>query len=335
MLQLKNSTPFSAALLLLPDRRGIDTLYAVVKATVTIGESFSIADEQVAVTLADQHHADPATSSIRVPSDISLEKAGTDVLLTGSAWAPGGRPTWQMDASVSVGPVSKTVRVFGDRVWDAGSVGATVAWVAPLVRMPLVWERAFGGADKTEKGPTAEPRNPVGIGFRVSGSAKPLAGLPLPNIEDPAALMSSWKDAPAPACFAPIGAHWLPRRAFAGTYDEAWEKNRAPYLPDDFDPRFLQVAPTGLVTPRHLNGGETVDLRGVTPGGALRFPLPTIGVDVTYRLDRGTEMRPAALDTLIIEPDAGRLIMVWRAALTCDKKALRVREVETAFRMAA
>src|SRR3712207_9360361 len=82
------------------------------------------------------------------------------------------RSAWQMDVRVSVGPASKTVRVFGDRVWDAGPAGAATKWVAPFERMPLVWERAFGGADQTDRGPTADPRNPVGTGFRAPNGAK-------------------------------------------------------------------------------------------------------------------------------------------------------------------
>jgi len=324
MLQLTNSTPFQAQLMALPDQHGIDTLFTVVKGTFAIGASPSVADEQVPVVLADEHEGDPAASSIRVPSDVCLEKPGTDVLLSGSAWAPGGKPAWQMDVSVSVGPVAKTVRVFGDRVWDAGGA---MGWVASFVRMPLVWERAFGGTDQTKDGPTAEPRNPVGAGFRAPQGVKPLAGLPLPNIEDPLALISSWKDAPPPAGFGAVAPHWLPRRKYAGTYDEAWQTKRAPFLPTDFDPRFCQVAPLDLVVQGHLRGGELVEVRGVTATGVLRFPLPTVRVQAEYRLENATEVRPAVLDTVIIEPDANRLVMVWRAALPCDKKVFKVREV--------
>jgi hypothetical protein len=32
-------------------------------------------------------------------------------------------------------------------------------------------------------------------------------------------------------------------------------------------------------------------------------------------------------DTVIIEPDADRVVAVWRAALPCDKKALKVKEI--------
>jgi hypothetical protein len=335
MLQLKNETPFLATLLLLPDADGVDTLFTVVKGTFTLTPRLGLAEEQVPVAPADQHHGEPAMSSIRTPSDVCLGKPGTDVLLLGSAWAPGGKPTWQMDVSITVGPVSKAVRVSADRVWETGGGGASVAWVTPFVRMPLVWERAFGGIDETDKGPVADARNPVGTGFRASGGAKRLAGMPLPNIEDPRALVSSPRDVPPPACFAPVAPHWEPRKLFAGTYDEAWQNTRAPYLPTDFDARFFQVAPPGLVTQRHLRGGEPVDVRGATPDGVLQFQLPAASVQAAYRFGSGADVRTADLDTVIVEPDAARVVLVWRAALRCDKKALKVKEVGVTVSRAA
>ena len=191
MLQLKNGTPFKASLMLLPDVDGIDTVYAVVKGTFTLGSRLTLADEQVPVVLADQHHADPAGSSIKVASDVCLGKQHTDVVLLGSACAPAERPVWHMDVSLAVGSVRKAVRVFGDRVWDARTGVATIAHLTPFVRMPLTWERAYGGMDETEQGPAGHPRNPVGTGFRARGGTKPIAGTPVPNVEDPAALITS------------------------------------------------------------------------------------------------------------------------------------------------
>jgi hypothetical protein len=327
MLQLKNDTPFKAAIMLLPDVQGIDTLFAIVKATFTIGPEIRLAEEQVPVALADKYHADPASSSIRVPSDVCLGKVGTDVVLTGSAWAPDGKPAWQMDVSLAVGPVAKTVRVSGDRVWDGGRGGATVSWVAPFNRMPLVWERAFGGSDTTPQGPAMHPRNPVGRGFRASNGSRPVSGQALPNLEDPAAMLTSPSDAPPPAGFAPVASSWLPRRAYAGTYDEKWQAAKAPYLPDDFDLRFFQIAPPGLTTPGFLQGGERVEVRGMTPTGLMAFALPALIPDVAFQVGNNSTARPSVLDTIILEPDEARFVMVWRASLACDKGALKVKGV--------
>jgi hypothetical protein len=330
MLQIRNATPFKASLMLLPDADGIDTMYTVVKGTFALGERLTLADEQLPVVLADQHYEDPASSSIKVPSDVCLGKRQTDVLVVGSACAPADQPVWSMDVSVSVGGARKTVQVFGDRVWDGGSGVATIAYLTPFVRMPLTWERAYGGADETSQGPARHPRNPVGTGFRARGGTKPAAGTPLPNVEDPASLISGPSDGPAPVGFAPIAPTWEPRRLYAGTYDDVWQAERAPYLPKDFDSRFFQLAPAGLGNGQ-LQGGELVELRGLTPNGFLQFPLPLLGIRAVYRLEGTTEERAGVLDTVIIEPDAGRLIMIWRAALRCDKKSLKVREVHTSL----
>jgi hypothetical protein len=234
-----------------------------------------------------------------------------------------------MDVSVSLGPLNKSVRVFGDRVWQSTAAGASMAWVAPFVRVPLIWERAFGGSRPTEAGPVSEPRNPAGRGLIARSGGSLLDGAPLPNIEDPLHLITSPGDTPPPAGFAPIAPGWEPRRSLTGTYDDRWRRDRAPYLPDDFDPRFFHFATPALVTNGYLQGGEQVELVGLTPSGRLQFVLPRIAVDIQYRFDAGAESRRGVLDTVIIEPDASRLELVWRTALSCDKRTLKLREVET------
>ena len=328
MLQVKNSTPFKALLVMLADRHGIDTLFTVIKGTFTLAERTSLASEQLPIIGVDQYYGDQSTTSVRIPSDISLEKIGTDVVVNGCAVAPHGVPTWEMDVSVSVGPVAKSIRVFGDRVWDTGAAGPSISWIKPFVRMPIIWERAFGGADETDAGRSVDSRNPVGVGFRARGGRKSTAGVPLPNVEDPTALISSTRDAPNPAGLATVAPHWLPRRSFAGTYDATWQQSRAPFLPRDFDPRFCQIAPLGMTTPSYLQGGERVELRGLT-AEAMRLSVPAARVEAHYSLNGATEVRPANLDTIVLEPDQRRLIAVWRAVLPCDKKVLKIREVET------
>ncbi len=335
MLQLTNGTPFPGTIYLIPDAEGIDSLFTVVKGTLTLGERLSLAEQQVPVALVDAYHGEPGKSSIKLPSDVSLMKPGTDVLLLGSAHAPGGQATTQMEVSLAAGPVRKTIRVFGDRVWERSGPGHAIARPAPFDTMPLVWERAFGGTDRAGAGPRGEARNPVGLGYRARDGEKPLDGLPLPNLEDSEHPIGSWKDTPPPVCFAPICGHWEPRKSYAGTYDAAWQTQRAPFLPEDFDPRFCQLAPAGLVALGHLAAGTVVEVRGATPSGLLRFQLPPVRVEVTYVLDHAPQVQPANLDTVLIEPDESRVVLVWRAALRCDKKALRVNEVRPAVLKAA
>ena len=331
MLQFVNSTPFSGMIMLFPDGNGVDTLYTVIKGAFTVDANASnrvrIADEQVPVALAPEFHGEPGASSVKVPSDISLEKPAIDVVIIGHAWAPDQRPVSVMDVGARVGPLQRMARVFGNRVWRYTGVGFQASEPEPFQVMPLVWERAFGGKDVSQQGAIQDARNPVGTGFRVTEGGQPVEGVALPNIEDPRELITTWNQQPTPMGFAPIDAHWEPRRSFAGTYDERWEKERSPYLPTDFDPRFLQIGPPELIAPQ-LRDGEWVDLRGFTPEGVLQYQLPLERPRVIYRIDGSDIERPAMLDTIIIEPDLRRTTLVWRAAMRCDKKALRVAEVE-------
>ena len=100
-------------------------------------------------------------------------------------------------------------------------------------RMPLVWERAFGGPEFA--------LNPSGRGHR-SGEDTDVS-LALPNLELPAHLIRGAGDTPQPACLAPVPPLWKQRWSKLGTYDARWQKTRWPYFPEDFDWAFFQCAP--------------------------------------------------------------------------------------------
>jgi hypothetical protein len=328
VLQFKNRTPFLGTINLFPDADGVDTLFAIVKGTFVLGGGETIAAEQVPVSVQPKYHGDPASSSLESASDLSLMKPSTDVLVTGYAYAPQGRVVRAMDVGVAVGSTQHVIRVFGDRVWVRNGPTYAPTPPEPFETMPLVWERAFGGRDETESGVSEEPRNPVGTGYRASAGESPVDGAALPNLENPLDPILTWKQHPDPVCFAPIPANWEPRRSYAGTYDDHWQNQRAPYLPEDFDPRFLQNAPAPLVTPQPLQGGEPVRLVGFHPEGVLEFKLPSTRPRVRFNVNGTVEERPVMLDTVLIEPAMGRLQLLWRAAIACDKKVLKIREVE-------
>jgi hypothetical protein len=323
VLQLENQTPFKAAIAVLPDRSGIDTLYVIVKATVALRPSLSLAEVQVPPTLADEYCADPATSSLRFGSEMHIGKPGTDVLLIGSAWAPGKRPVTRTQVTMTVAGRQKTILVIGDRVWRDGRPSDP----KPFESMPLTWERAFGGLHKQGEQVVAEERNPVGCGFAGGRSAADMEGLAVPNLEDPAAPIQQIGQAQTPMCLAPIAPSWLPRRAYAGTYDERWQRGRAPYLPDDFDPRFFQCAATEFAFERYLQTGEPVQVAGMMPDGPIAFTVPPSHLAVAVTIAGSTQTPPANLETLSIEPDENRACFTWRAAVPCDRRALKVERI--------
>jgi hypothetical protein len=330
MLQLKNNSPFVPSIAVFPNERGIDTLYVAVKATFAIGATLEIAEQQQPIVLADEYWGEPCQSSIKLASDVHLCKPATDILLVGEACAPERRPVSQLDVSVSVGPYRDNLRVFGDRVWEKGMFGTRASAPQVFETMPLVYERAFGGVEviDADTGEVAyEPRNPVGRGFHDKRAKIAIDGTPLPNLEDPAQLLARPYDRPAPKCFAPVAAAWEPRKSFAGTYDETWQKTQAPFLPRDFNPRFFNCASVNLIGNGYLRGGEPVEISNASPRGVLRFALPVCELVAEVRVAGQSVQPPLNLETVLLQPTDARVTLLWRVAVACDKKALKVEQV--------
>lgn len=329
MLQLKNTTPFAAKLALFPNQSGTDTLYIIVKATFNIGNNWTLADEQNPPQDEDVYWSDdPQNSSIKNASDIHIGKPSTDIIMTGNAQAPAGKNVSQMDIHLSVGHVEKTIRVFGDRQWINGEITRA----KPFSSMPLIYEKAFGGIHQQDGDfITAETRNPVGCGFIGKRKAKELNGLPLPNLEDPLQLLQKPGDIVTPAGYSFISPNWQPRLSFAGTYDDKWQKTRAPYLPDDFNIKFFNMAHNDLIYPGYLQGGEPVYITNMHQGGNLQFNLPRVNVVSQVSIQNKKEKPVLKLETLHLEPNCLQLSMVWKAEMLCDKKALKIKQVDIAL----
>ena len=159
-----------------------------------------------------------------------------------------------------------------------------------------------------------------------------MAGQPLPNLEDPLKLIQSLADTPTPAGLGYVAPSWQPRQSFAGTYDKAWQEQRAPYLPLDFKDDFFLAAPPELCARPFLKGGEPVEIIGASMDGAQRFRLPTCEVDVTVLLVGKAEKPTLRLETVLLEPGEARFSMLWRGAVPCDKKALKVEQARFQLR---
>ena len=119
------------------------------------------------------------------------------------------------------------------------------------------------------------------------------------------------------------------RARLAGTYDEAWEKHRAPLLAKDFDRRHMNAASAGMVAEGYLRGDETVAAVGVTPSGRLHFSLPGVPPPAVRvgLVDGATHAVPLNLDTVIIEPDEHRVMLLWRGHQVLRTGPHDVREI--------
>jgi hypothetical protein len=307
----------------------VDTIYVVVKATFDIGDGLRISEIQVPPVAADEYWGDPTDSSLKYCSEVHLEKPATDIALVGQAWAPEGKRATQLDVSVTVADRKKTVRVFGDRRWHIGMLTTSVTKPEPFESVPIVYERAYGGRhiEAEKQIELAEERNPVGCGFRGKRNLLDAVGQSVPNVEDPDKPITKYGAKAPPAGFGFIAPHWLPRREFAGTYDEQWEKSRAPYLPEDFQSRFFNAAHTDLTGSRHLEGGEPVRVVNASPRGTIQFTLPECRILAEVRVAGRVESPRMNLETVLIEPDDDRLCLTWRGSVLVDKVALQVESI--------
>lgn len=321
-MMVLHSTPFVGALLSFLDKDGSEGRTALLKATFEIRSDglLQIAEEQEPICFTDQHIGDPTSSSMIYPSDGAHRKLATDILVIGGAYAPGGRPTPSFRISLSVGRAQKDIAVFGNRCWTYSRFnGVSMSQPSPCTEVPLCWERAFGGEEPLRSAPDQrqwEKRNPIGTGFRLTKSKESLDGLALPNLEDPENLIQSWEDKPAPQNMGCVGRSWMPRSQYAGTYDEAWQQERMPIPPQDFDDRFFHAATAGLVYPGYLIGGEAVRAFNLSKAAIVEFNLPTMHVTFRGTSRKKTFQAPGLLDTVAFKFDMHRVILVWRYTYT-------------------
>lgn len=314
MLALDNRTPYAAERAFMRDKLGADHWIVAIKATFRIEPSGKVKldDEQLSPTLATEYWGEPGASSVKYESDLSLLKPATDILVNGSACAPQERPTDRVTVRVRVHTFEKTLLVMGPRVFYQGPVGLTTTAPKRFAKLPLRYELAYGGTDTTSPDPgrhRMDARNPVGLGFAVNST----------NLENKPAPSIVYDDGnPAgrgPAGYGPLASYWSPRRELGGTYDDRWDKLQRPLLPTDWQEETLLAAPTDQRVAGYLRGGEPVELVNLTPGGILRFELPTIFLGFTTHFGTQTEEHRGRLVTVILEPDDARLTMVWQSSL--------------------
>jgi hypothetical protein len=332
MWVLNNNTPFAAERTWVRDKRGAEVWLVAVKGTFFINPDGSVrlAEEQEKVNIAPKFRGNPESSSLLYETDLPHLKNNTDILVEGHAYAPHGKPVSSVNVALKIRKIEKVLRVTGDRIWKNSLINVSLSRPKPFIKMPLIYERAFGGSDKISNDPnnhTWDLRNPVGCGF--AKKAKNLVGMPAPNIEYLTSLISNWKRNSQPAGFGPIAGHWSPRRELAGTYDEHWEKHRQPLLPEDFDESYYQCAPKDQQAQGYLKGGELLELYNMTPSGKLEFKLPQVTLGfTTYFDDNSTEEHRPILHTVIVEPDYPKVIMVWHTSLECHHKVLKLLSTE-------
>jgi hypothetical protein len=189
--------------------------------------------------------------------------------------------------------------------------------------------------------PYVYPKNPCGRGYLIEATEEALEMLRLPNLEDPKDLLSPdrlalgedglWPYMPMPQGLGWLSHGWFPRMAFAGIPQE-FTPSKMPipevargFVPEEllapgrieekFSLRFANGAPVDLQLP-FLDPGEIIELTNLHPRRE-RFTLTLPGDRPRISTDgRNGKLNPTepVIHTLIIEPDASRVSIVWRGS---------------------
>jgi hypothetical protein len=275
----------------------------------------------------------PQYSDVVAESDYVAYKPSTDVVVLGKARAPSGKQAYHLDCSVSVGPLGKTVRVFGRRaVGSKAFRGVSIGDPEPFEEAPLGYAHAYGGVARTKEG-TLFPfmPNPIGKGFCLKEGVEDPAGIALPSLEDPESPLTpdnlllsrldQWVSAPRPVSLGWTRRSFYPRYTYAGVLPEYLEGalQAAERLGENatvprMDLRFYQGASDGLFG-SSLSGGETVRLAYLDrEHPTFEFPLPNERPLMTVNVGDGAAELETALHTVVIDKERNVLTMLWRGA---------------------
>jgi hypothetical protein len=331
-VELVNATRMVAGYTMGRDPDGRERIIVVVKGTFALplsGEAPRLADEQLPLVMADEFTGEPGFSATLYESQFPPFKPRCDVLLNGSACAPQGRPARQVPVGLRVGTMSKAFNVVGDRYWMDTLPMISHSEPEPFVRMPITYDRAFGGVDVNPQQPDKSrsyAANPVGVGYHPVTPGELLEGKKLPNTEELDQPVTSATGSYRPMSFGPIGRNFAARFPLAGTYDQHWLDNVFPFLPSDFNPLYHQSAPHDQQI-EYPRGGEWVELYNLTPHGRAVFPLPKteLPIEFTNASYERTEVA-AVVDTIMLEPDREHLTMVWRASLPIRRNIFEIKQ---------
>lgn len=312
MWQVKNQTAYAVKGSWVRGRLGEEIWTVALKATWDILPDGSTKLSAAQLPVSSGAAAYPDSDTLMYDTDLGPAKTATDIILNGHAWAPNGKKVPSMTVGLKVGKACRIARVYGDRVWDGKHYQEPV----PFEKIPLHYKRMSRG----KYFPTLKSDyNLEGVLVKTT----PKEGLStLPNIE--------FYDNEITPGFGALPRHWPERIQFSGTYDERWQQEQAPLLPDDLDERYWQCAPPPLYAGGWLKGGEVVCLGNLTPpgygkNGLLIFWLPRIVPAFRTEFYDGSILsHQAKLHTVIIDSDIPRISLVWHTTLTCHHQVTQL-----------
>ncbi|MCI5208936.1 MAG: DUF2169 domain-containing protein, partial [Candidatus Electrothrix sp. ATG2] len=285
------------------------TLTLIVKGTFDLKhrDTATLAEEQLYPTGDEFYPDDEQQQSVRYESDFAFYKPKADLLLVGKCHTPQKTPLQTCSATFQVGTNQSTLAVHGNR--SKQPIVKTASAPEPFTAMDIRYDKSFGGP--------VYDKNPIGKGYgqdKTAGTAGERS--PLPNIES-SHLHSVDGEL---AGFGPLNKIWSQRYSKMGTYGNNWLKERWPWFPLDFSWEYYNAAPQNMQVNGYLRGDEAIICKNLHPEiPVYQSCLPGIRVRCFTEKFSSTgrdEIEFAEvkmnLDTLWVDMEAEKLVLVWR-----------------------
>ncbi|MGV0819767.1 DUF2169 family type VI secretion system accessory protein [Martelella sp. AMO21009] len=294
---------------------------------------------QPGMALSDVFSGEANVSSLKYESEIAPFKPKTDLTFSAIARSPEEKQLTSWPVRVDIarpaedGAAPEVIgshgfHVFGERLMEPETAMGGKRWrlsdATPVTQVPIVYERAYGGTVRIDEDTEdAHVFNPVGRGMVSDYLLEAGEALPAPQI-GLAGEFAAWAPgAEMTVCgLGPLTKSWQPRLALAGTFDDAWLRERHPRMPEDYNYGFWNAAPQAMQFKPFLTGMEQITVHGMRHDPELyRFSLPEGGLKAVMRYDNADDRRfVMRLDTVhcdIVDPDPNKhqMTLVWRIAI--------------------
>jgi hypothetical protein len=232
--------------------------------------------------------------------DLVPPKPVFDLLIAGYVTPPDNHHKLKIEASIRIGNHLTALDAHVPRYWKDGLINHKPEPLGKtLHRVPMSYALAdWSGGFALDPGPEQQQMLP-------------------------------WLQRPGVACRRkrhdkhPVGFGYWPesadhRKRFSGTFDDAWQWQRMPDLPNDFDDRFFNVAHPELQLMQTPTPGMEIQLTHLSETPLLTVPMPCLSLAAQVTTVNANVLPPTPLkpDTLTIEPDHSRMSLIQRTTLS-------------------
>ena len=161
-MEFHNLTPFPSLAYEGIDHDNNEFHVVAMRATFDIvpGSPLKPAEDQQPLSVADEYFGEMNKSSVKQESDLVQYKPKCDVIIIGSAHAPGNKPAPRFETGIKISgsvTLDKKLIINGPRFWKKDGSSWTLTEPEPIASLPLQYEYAYGGECRINlDDPTAE-----------------------------------------------------------------------------------------------------------------------------------------------------------------------------------